>query len=132
MTISHYPSTDASDTALKYEQLCRAASQTTLRGHYAWTKRRTSPLESLLTNSRPSRANASPTGRMHVPGQLVRFAACTSVSYPAPDDGGAAGSVSPNGTLSRGHAMSVREKRESERRGGDRTGRRSSPWAARG
>jgi hypothetical protein len=51
----------------------------------------TSPLESLLTNNRPFFENASPTGRIHVPGQVVKFAAWTRNEYPSVEDVDAVG-----------------------------------------
>jgi hypothetical protein len=46
----------------------------------------TSPLESLVTNNFPVLENASPTGRMQVPGHDVKFAAWTRNEYPSVDE----------------------------------------------
>lgn len=45
-------------------------------------KVRTSPVESELTNNRPSASNASPTGLTHAPGHTVRSGTCRMKSYP--------------------------------------------------
>lgn len=67
---------------------------------YAGDRKNSSPLLSLLANNLPSSANANPTGRMHVPGQVVRFAAWTKNEYPCWEARGAIGLWLLKGTLS--------------------------------